>query len=203
MCQGESLFDLAIVDLNLPDGDGLDLMGYLKSVNPKIEVIILTALARLNRRSKQRSKVLFISFPNHLIWKNDLGLVEKALSHRQLLQENSQLRTELNRKYKFDQIIGRSPAIQSVLQLVERISDSDATVLISGESGTGKELFAKATHYNSPRSKNPFVAINCGAIPSELLESELFGHTPRPFPGSRRIRRAVAAGEGRGNAVPR
>lgn len=184
LCQSESVFDLAIVDLNLPDGDGLDLMAYLKSTNPEIEVIVLTGYGTIETAIKatQRGAFHFITKPFDL--EELLGLVDKALSHKKLLQENNQLRSELHRQYKFDQIIGKSDAIQNVLSIVERVCDSDSTVLVHGESGTGKELVARAVHYNSHRSKNPFVAINCGAIPAELLESELFGHAKGAFTGA-------------------
>ncbi len=184
LCNGESVFDLAIVDLNLPDGDGLDLMTFLKSTNPDMEVIVLTGYGTIETAIKatQRGAFHFITKPFDL--EELLGLVEKALSHKKLLQENVQLRSELHRQYKFDQIIGKSEALQKVLNIVERVCDSDSTVLVHGESGTGKELIARAIHYNSHRSKNPFVAINCGAIPSELLESELFGHTKGAFTGA-------------------
>lgn len=184
LCQGDSVFDLALVDLNLPDGDGLELMAYLKMMNPNMEVIILTGFGTIELAIKatQQGAFHFITKPFDL--EELLSLVEKALSHRQLLQENSQLRSELTKRYKFDQIIGKSEPIQQALGLVERVADSDATVLISGESGTGKELIARAIHYNSNRAKNPFVAINCGAIPAELLESELFGHAKGAFTGA-------------------
>ncbi|RYZ70022.1 MAG: AAA family ATPase [Proteobacteria bacterium] len=106
------------------------------------------------------------------------------LSHKSLTQENHQLRSALHKKYRFDNIIGSSEEIGKVLGMVERVSDSDSTVLVTGDSGTGKELIAKAIHYNSPRASKAFVPINCGAIPAELLESELFGHVKGAFTGA-------------------
>lgn len=184
LCQNDFQIDLALVDLQLPDGDGLEFMSFLKSINPQCEVIILTGHGSIETAVKatQRGAFHFVAKPFNL--EELLSLVEKALSLKSLQQENTQLRTELHKKYKFDQIIGQSEQIKSVLNLVERVAGSDSTILITGESGTGKELIARAIHYNSSCAKNPFVAINCGAIPSELLESELFGHVKGAFTGA-------------------
>lgn len=184
LCQSDQPIDLALVDLNLPDGDGIELMSHLKSVHPACEVIILTGHGTIETaiRATQKGAFHFITKPFNM--EELLSLTEKALNHKKLQQENHQLRTELHKKYQFDQIIGKSEGINAVLSLVERVSDSDSTVLVSGESGTGKELIARAIHYNSNRADQPFVAINCGAIPSELLESELFGHVKGAFTGA-------------------
>lgn len=198
LCQGDHHLDLAIVDLNLPDGDGIEFMSHLKSISPSTQVIILTGHGTIETalRATQKGAFHFVTKPFNL--EELLSLVEKALTHKHLQQENQQLRSELNKKYNFDQIVGESPEIQSVLRLVERVADSDSTVLVSGESGTGKELIARAIHYNSHRKQGPFVAINCGAIPSELLESELFGHMKGAFTGAiaNRIGRFEMADEG-------
>jgi DNA-binding NtrC family response regulator len=184
LCQGDQPLDLALVDLNLPDGDGIDLMTHLKSIHPDCQVIILTGHGTIESaiRATQKGAFHFITKPFNM--EELMSLVEKALTHKKLQQENQQLRTELHKKYQFEQIIGKSESIQSVLSLVERVADSDSTVLITGESGTGKELVARAVHYNSPRADQAFVAINCGAIPAELLESELFGHIKGAFTGA-------------------
>lgn len=183
-CQGETPLDLAIVDLNLPDGDGIELMGYIKTTHPNCQVIILTGHASIESavRATQQGAFHFVTKPFNM--DELISIVDKAFSHKKLQQENFQLRTELNRKYKFDHIVGKSEAIQNVLSLIERVADSDSTVLITGESGTGKELVARAIHFNSLRAEQPFIAINCGAIPSELLESELFGHVKGAFTGA-------------------
>ncbi|AHI07043.1 response regulator of hydrogenase 3 activity (sensor HydH) [Bdellovibrio bacteriovorus W] len=184
LSQGDTHIDLAIVDLNLPDGDGIEFMTYLKSMSPATEVIILTGHATIESaiRATQKGAFHFVTKPFNL--EELMSLIEKALTHKKLQLENQQLRSELNKKYKFDQIIGDSESIQNVLRLIERVADSDSTVLVTGESGTGKELMARAIHYNSPRANGPFIPINCGAIPSELLESELFGHVKGAFTGA-------------------
>ena len=184
LCQGDTPVDLAIVDLNLPVGDGIEFMTHLKSMHPATEVIILTGHATIESaiRATQKGAFHFVTKPFNL--EELMSLIEKALTQKKLLQENQQLRSELNKKYKFDQIIGTSEQIQNVLRLIERVAESDSTILVTGESGTGKELIARAIHYNSPRAQGPFVPINCGAIPSELLESELFGHMKGAFTGA-------------------
>lgn len=184
LCQGDTVIDLAIVDLNLPDGDGIEFMTFLKLLYPAIEVVILTGHATIEAavRATQKGAFHFVTKPFSL--DELISLVDRALAHKHLQQENHQLRRELHRKYKFDQIIGTSEPIQNVLRMVERVADSDATVLVHGETGTGKELIARAIHYNSPRAKGPFIPINCGAIPGELLESELFGHVKGAFTGA-------------------
>ena len=115
-------------------------------------------------------------------------VVEKALKYRHLERENILLKQQLRKKYQFENFIGDSKPIQKVFELIEKVADTDSTVLITGESGTGKELIAKAIHYNSYRRDNPMVVINCGAIPEELLESELFGHEKGAFTGAHKMR---------------
>ncbi|MES3039466.1 MAG: sigma-54 dependent transcriptional regulator [Bdellovibrionota bacterium] len=184
MMASEMVIDLALIDLNLPDGDGIEFMAHMKAQNPHLEVIILTGFASIETAVKatQMGAFHFVTKPvNH---EELLSLVEKALDLKKLQTENQQLRTELNRKYKFDQIVGQSEELQQVLDMVSRVADSDSTVLVHGESGTGKELIARAVHFHSPRHDGPFIAINCGAIPSELLESELFGHVKGAFTGA-------------------
>lgn len=180
----EQPLDLAIVDLNLPDGDGLELLTHLKQTHPASQTIILTGHGSIETAVKatQHGAFHFMTKPFSLEELNSIAA--RALNHRELKQENEQLRTELNRKYQFEQIIGQSEGIRHVLDLVTRVADSDSTVLVTGESGTGKEMIARAIHYNSQRAQQPFVAINCGAIPSELLESELFGHMKGAFTGA-------------------
>ncbi len=180
----KNTYNLAFIDLKLPDGDGIQLMQSLKSKHPAMEVIILTGFGCIDTavEATRKGAYHFVTKPFNL--EEVVSLSEKALSHLQLASENQQLKREIHSRYKFDNIIGQSEGIRNVLSLVERVSDSDSTVLITGESGTGKELVAKAIHYNSSRSEKPFIPINCGAIPEDLLESELFGHVKGAFTGA-------------------
>jgi DNA-binding NtrC family response regulator len=182
--QSEKPIDLALLDLHLPDGDGLELMTHVKSLHSKAQVIILTGFGTIENavNATQKGAFHFVTKPFNL--EEVISLIERALSHLQLEKENRRLRSALHKKYQFDNIIGQSEPITRVLEMIERVSDSDSTILVTGESGTGKELVAKAIHYNSPRSERPFIPINCGAIPGELLESELFGHMKGAFTGA-------------------
>lgn len=180
----DKALDLALVDLRLPDGDGIELMSKLKSVHPNIQVIILTGHASIEIavEATRKGAFHFVTKPCNL--DEIMTLVDRALSHSQLTQENQHLRNALHKKYQFENIIGQSEQITEVLSMIERVAQSDSTVLIMGESGTGKELVAKALHYNSTRHQEAFIPINCGAIPAELLESELFGHVKGAFTGA-------------------
>lgn len=195
IAQSDKAIDLALVDLKLPDGDGLQLMDSLRSIHKNIQFIVLTGFGSIETavQATQKGAFHFVTKPFNL--DEIMSLVDKALTQLELQQENQQLKSALHRKYRFNNIVGQSKEIVDVLNLVERVADSDSTVLISGESGTGKELIAKAIHYNSPRANKAFVPINCGAIPGELLESELFGHVKGAFTGavSNRMGRFEAA----------
>lgn len=182
--QTDKTLDLGLIDLRLPDGDGIELMTKLKGIHAGMQVIILTGHASIETavEATRRGAFHFVTKPCNL--DEIMSLVERSLSHSQLTLENQQLRHALHSKYQFENIIGQSEQIAQVLNIVERVAQSDSTVLVMGESGTGKELIAKALHYNSLRSQEPFIPINCGAIPAELLESELFGHVKGAFTGA-------------------
>ncbi len=179
-----SELELAIVDVKLPDGDGIELLTTLKQKYNNIPVIVLTGFASIDVAVKATKKGAFHFMTKPFNIEELVSIAEKALSHKKLVYENSELKNQLQSKYKFDNIIGQSKPIQNVLSMIEKVADTDSTILVSGESGTGKELIAKAIHYNSSRSEKAFVPINCGAIPAELLESELFGHVKGAFTGA-------------------
>ncbi len=176
--------DLIILDLHLPDGDGLSLMDQLKARIPGVQFIVITGYGTIENavQATKRGAFHYVTKPFD-IQEIEL-LVDKALRQKTLEQENQVLKSQLQQKYQFDNIVGQSPELMAVIDMVERVADSDSTILITGESGTGKELFARAIHYNSGRGAKPIVPVNCGAIPSELLESELFGHMKGSFTGA-------------------
>ncbi len=179
-----SELELAIVDVKLPDGDGIELLSTLKQKYNDIPVIVLTGFASIDVAVKATKKGAFHFMTKPFNIEELVSIAEKALSHKKLVFENSELKNQLQSKYRFDNIVGQSKPIQNVLTMIEKVADTDSTILVTGESGTGKELIAKAIHYNSSRKEKAFVPINCGAIPSELLESELFGHVKGAFTGA-------------------
>ncbi len=182
--QSGQSFDLAIIDLRLPDGDGIELMQTLHKSNRNCAVIILTGFATIDNAVKatQQGAFHFLTKPFNL--EDIIQLAGKALQPQAAIAEIGKANTGSVRKINCKNIVGESESIQKVMQLIEQVADSDSNILIVGESGTGKELVAKALHANSRRAQNPFIPINCGAIPGELLESELFGHVKGAFTGA-------------------
>ncbi len=175
---------LIITDLNLPGASGLELLKKVRIEYPETTVVVVTAYGTIETavEAMKAGAYDYITKPVH---PDELrALVNRVLERRQLIEEVRVLRHSLDEKYGFENIIGRSNALLQVLDSASRVAHTDATVLVLGETGTGKELLAKAIHFNSLRRERPFVTINCGAIPSELLESELFGHVKGSFTGA-------------------
>lgn len=176
--------DLVITDLKLPQMSGLELLKELKSIDPLCPVIVITAFGTPETavEALKNGAYDYILKPFDV---EELKLtIKKAIESNELRRENILLRQQLQLKYGFDNIIGSSFEMIEVFDLIRRIKDLKTNVLILGESGTGKELVARAIHYNSERRDKPFVAINCGAIPENLMESELFGHKKGAFTGA-------------------
>lgn len=174
-------FNLIISDLFLPGVSGIDILKQIRDDSPETGVILITgkASAETAVEAMKEGALDYITKPFNF---ERLKIqVAKALEKNTLVLENNYLRQQLHGRYHFDNIIGTSQAIQQVFRLMGKVTETGSTVLILGASGTGKELVAKAIHYNSPRKNKPFLAINCGAIPADLLESELFGHVKGAF----------------------
>ncbi len=177
-------FDLVISDLLLPGVNGIDILKHIKENSPETSVILITgnASAETAVEAMKEGALDYISKPFNF---ERLKIqVAKALEKSRLVIENQYLKKQLHGRYRFTNIIGTSQAMQYVFSRMQKVVETDSTILILGASGTGKELVAKAIHYNGPRKERPFVAINCGAIPDELLESELFGHVKGAFTGA-------------------
>lgn len=181
---GTSGMDLAIVDLRLPDGSGLELLKELKTQFPEIQVIVLTGHGTIDDAVEATRLGAFHFLTKPFNVEELSSLADKALSQHVLERENRNLKHQLRDRYSFDNIVGQSDEILAVMDLIARVADSDSTVMINGESGTGKELVARAIHFDSSRANKPLIPVNCGAIPADLLESELFGHVKGAFTGA-------------------
>jgi DNA-binding NtrC family response regulator len=176
--------DLVVTDVRMPGLSGMEALRAIKELNPDIVVIIMTAFGSIDQ-AVQAVKEGAYDYINKPFKIDEMLLtIEKALDERRLRHEVSTLRQELRTRYHFENLIGKSRAMQEIFGLIEQVAGSRSTVMVYGKSGTGKELVAKAIHYNSPRSTRAFVAVNCAAIPAELLESELFGHEKGSFTGA-------------------
>jgi two-component system response regulator PilR (NtrC family) len=190
---GEREYDLVLTDLKMPGAGGLEVLAEVKRRDPSTQVILMTAYASTDTalRAMKEGARDYVTKPFKV---DELLLqIEKALDVRRLERENFYLRAELAGRTKLDNIVGRSPAIKRVLDMVLRVAPTRTTVLITGESGTGKELFARALHEHSERADGPFVPVNCGAIPETLIESEFFGHVRGAFTGAQGDKKGLFA----------
>jgi DNA-binding NtrC family response regulator len=186
--------DLVLSDIQMPGINGIELVRKIREHDADLPCIVLTGYgsSETSVEALRAGAFWYLEKPFEQDRLDVIrSLVNQAIECGQLRSENRRLHRELQHKHKFDSIVGKSAALQRMLSIVERVADTDSTVLITGESGTGKELVARALHYNSRRADGPMVTVNCGAIPEELLESELFGHVKGAFTN------AVAHREGR------
>lgn len=176
--------DVVISDLKMPKMEGMELLDHVHDEFPKTDFIVLTGHGTVETAVEAMKKGAhdYLMKPVNI---DELQiLVDRIFEQKQLKQENERLRREVDDRYGFDSIIGRSPQMESIFEKVRQVAPTKASVLIQGETGTGKELIAKAIHFNSPRRRKPFVAVNCGALTQTLLESELFGHEKGAFTGA-------------------
>jgi DNA-binding NtrC family response regulator len=177
-------YDLVFTDLMMPDIGGMEVLEHVISKSPKTMCIILTAHGTIKSSVDAIKKGAFDYITKPVSPSELLIVVEKAIKFKNLEEENIRLKKELRGKYDYTNFVGTSNAIKKIYDLIEKVADTDGTVLITGASGTGKELIARAIHYNSNRSEKPLVVVSCGAIPEALLESELFGHEKGAFTGA-------------------
>lgn len=189
---------ITLTDIKMSGQDGLALLDHIKSVDDEAVVIIMTAFSSVDTAVAALRKGAYDYITKPFVNEDLVQTVRNAAQHRRLFRENRVLRRELNKHYNFSEIVGKSPAMNRVFDLVNKVADTSANVLIQGETGTGKELIARAIHFNSGRREKPFLAVNCGALPESLLESELFGHTRGSFTGAvadkKGLFRSVAGG---------
>ena len=181
--------DLVLTDMQMPVMGGMELLRQVKAINHNLPVIMLTAYGEVEKAVAAMRDGAF----NYLTkpFKNDelIANITKAVEHYSLLRENIRLRNEVKKRYSFAEMIGKNKLMQLLFTMIEKVAPTAASVLITGESGTGKELVARAIHNYSPRDKEPFISINCAALPESLLESELFGHEKGAFTGAIALRK--------------
>ncbi len=182
--------DLILTDLKMEEMDGLELLTHVRAFDPEAVVIMMTAYASVETAVEAMRRGAYDYITKPFINDEIRVVLRRALDQRHLSRENRYLKRELRERYRFDNIVGKSEAMEKVYRMVEKVASISSNLLLTGETGTGKELIARAIHYNSERAERPFVAVNCGALTESLLESELFGHVKGAFTG------AIASKEG-------
>ncbi|KAA3616710.1 MAG: sigma-54-dependent Fis family transcriptional regulator [Calditrichaeota bacterium] len=185
----ENLVDIVLTDYKMPGMTGVELLGEIKKINPEIDVVLMTAFGSIESATEAMKLGAFDYLTKPIDLQELLLIIRKAVERKMLIRENKQLREQLETRFRFDGIISQSSAMENVLNLAGRVAPSTASVLINGDTGTGKELIARAIHFASPRKEMPFIAVNCAALPENLLESELFGHEKGAFTGADRQRK--------------
>jgi len=185
------VFDLALTDLRLPDLDGLSVLEELRLIHPDLPVLLLTAHGSIPNAVEAMQKGAFGYLTKPFDDKELKTTLEKALAQQRMSREIQRLKLLVKELYGLENVAARSPKMQALLEQVARVAESDATICISGETGTGKEVIARVIHCNSKRARGPFIAINCGAIPESLFESELFGHVKGAFTSAQSAKRGL------------
>jgi len=185
------VFDLALTDLRLPDLDGLSVLEELRLIHPDLPVLLLTAHGSIPNAVEAMQKGAFGYLTKPFDDKELKTTLEKALAQQRMSREIQRLKLLVKELYGLENVAARSPKMQALLEQVARVAESDATICISGETGTGKEVIARVIHCNSKRARGPFIAINCGAIPESLFESELFGHVKGAFTSAQSSKRGL------------
>ena len=184
----ERTYDVVLTDLSMPDVDGMAVLSFLAEHFPETSCIIITGFGTIQNAVNAMRVGAYDYLCKPVESQQILLVVARSMEHQRLRRENLRLKKQLREKFGFDNIIGTSEPMCQVFDLIRKVADSDSNVLILGESGTGKELVARAIHYNGQRQANPLIPVNCGAIPEDLLESELFGHEKGAFTHAIRTR---------------
>jgi two-component system NtrC family response regulator len=182
--QKSSDLDLVLTDMKMPGMDGIELLEHIKTRDPDLPVIMMTAHGTVDKAVEAMQKGAYSYILKPFDNERLILYVKRAISVYQVVKENRRLRSAVESQYQFGNIIGKSKAMRDVFETIQKVAPASATVLIEGESGTGKELVAKSIHFNGPRRDHPFVAVNCSALAESLLESELFGHEKGAFTGA-------------------
>jgi len=190
--------DLLLTDLKMPEMDGMALLQHAHALDPTLPVIVITGFASIESAVAAVREGAFDYLPKSFSVDQLRVAVERALRHRGLQIENRNLRQQLQQTLGLENVVGRSPAMTLVFELVKKAARSEANILVLGESGTGKELIARAIHANSPRASGPFVPVDCASLPEQLLESELFGHEKGAFTGAVRTKTGLVEAAHRG-----
>ena len=180
----ENEISITLTDIKMSGKDGIELLDEIKSIDAEAIVIIMTAFSSVDTAVAALRKGAYDYVTKPFVNEDLLQTIKNAVTQRQLFKENRLLRRELRQRFDISGITGASDRLQQVFEVINKVAHTNATVLIQGESGTGKELVARSIHFNSERSDGPFLAVNCGALPESLLESELFGHTRGSFTGA-------------------
>jgi len=191
-------FHLVVTDIKMPGIDGIEVLSRIKEIDPSVPVIIMTGYASMETAIQAVNKGAYSYLRKQTSNEDIKQVIKKAIEMRWLRKENRLLKQQLRKNHGERKTIGKSEKIKQVFALIDKVAETDSTILIYGESGTGKELIAREIHYKSKRAEGPFVSINCGALPETLLESELFGHVKGSFTGAVRDKEGLLAVAKRG-----